>query len=271
MLVSLYSNIYSTTPIANVEIDVLLNRIREPSEKHKKLVTEARKWRGVDKIKYDAVKHKIMSVSWSGIFLKREKVGLKELSGFVYVDADNCNIDEVKNKLLAISFVKAVWTSVGGKGVGALIPVQGLTTGNFSYTYQKIIKELDFAEFDRLSDFSRYNVLSYDENLVVKPCEPYKAVNPEPRIVSVKPLQKISVDSLFGFDSLKHTIKEILTTCYRKGYNFADGNYHFSVTYYTGLCRLHNLTEHEAIQGLMNEGLISDDFAEKTIKNLYRK
>lgn len=121
---------------------------------------------------------KIPVVTWNALFSeKRTLKTVDSLSGYVYMDIDDFSSmpKETVYRILTdkgLSFIKAVWYSFGGSGLGFLVQVDGLTTENFKYNWMNISNRFknDFnIKVDRVTkDMTRINVLSFDENLFIR-------------------------------------------------------------------------------------------------------
>lgn len=158
---------------------------------------------------YDYVKvTKIPAVTWAlslkkGEVKRKSEVTDEHVSGFIYYDIDsydNCTLEEIKNILSSAISVVAVWKSFGGKGIGFLVYVEGLTKDNFVSTWEHYKKE--FEEYSMLGiqagraeqalpvylsldpvtkDFTRLNILSHDPDVYITDFSkftPLTAVNP---------------------------------------------------------------------------------------------
>jgi hypothetical protein len=142
---------------------------------------------------YDHVKStKIQCVTWTSTYKgRRSKANLESLSGYIYIDIDDFSdkpFDDVWNILTdkGLSFVKAVWRSFGGNGIGCLIRVEDLTVDNYRATWNslyKLFNERFGIKLDaQTKDITRINVLSYDPDIFIKDnveVVPYIAVEPK--------------------------------------------------------------------------------------------
>ena len=99
------------------------------------------------------------------------------MSGYIYIDIDDF-IDKPFQDVWDIlsddglSFVKAVWRSFGGNGIGCLIKVDGLTVDNYKSTWNSLYKlfneRFGFKLDAQTKDITRINVLSFDPDIFIK-------------------------------------------------------------------------------------------------------
>lgn len=86
---------------------------------------------------------------------------LKELTGFMYLDLDNCT--ELKSSPLIYSS----WLSLSGTGRGILVRIKGVDGNNFKDAYYSVAKELDIEADTQCVDITRQVVLSYDPDIYI--------------------------------------------------------------------------------------------------------
>lgn len=133
---------------------------------------------------------KIPVVTWNACFdSKRTLKSITGLSGYMYMDVDQFDdktIDETYNILTdnGLNFVKAVWKSFGGTGLGFLVQVDGLSIENFKWNWVEFSKkflELGIKIDKATKDATRTNVLSFDENIFIREtCVPLVAIENQP-------------------------------------------------------------------------------------------
>lgn len=156
--VSVFTNSGCVRPLAHTSVEAILEKIQNPSEKIKNLVTEYRETLNQE------VKLSTPSVTWNGKFHVRCTKGLITPSNMMYVDFD----EELKS-INHLPFIYAAWRSISGNGIGALIKLVGVTPTNFTFNYKKISERLSQNNFksDHTCDITRLNFISWDENLYV--------------------------------------------------------------------------------------------------------
>jgi hypothetical protein len=127
----------------------------------------------------------------------KRKVNIKQedFSGFIYFDIDksseDVSIEEIKQCLFKLPYIKAVWKSFGGKGLGILAQCDGIGLQTWDATwhilFDKITEEGIRAfgkgafELDPVTkDYTRINIGSYDPEIFIKSekdVTPFKAVS----------------------------------------------------------------------------------------------
>lgn len=205
----------SLTPKKSVDVNVLLNYIKNSS--HKDQIVKARElgkhdqnlsytdkiWKSFSKTKkaqtgkageyvkvqrnlYNHVKSTLVpSVTWAGSFSLRNKSHLIDLSGYIFFDIDDfstISIDQVRSILTDpnFTFIKAVWQSFGGNGLGFLVKVNGLTIDNFESTWTFVKDQMAKynIKIDQVTkDFTRLSVLSYDPDIFIRNDEELVPIN----------------------------------------------------------------------------------------------
>jgi len=95
---------------------------------HKDLVTEARLL-GKQSETYDKNKIKVPAVLWYSTFTSyKDTKHLSSLTNFIYCDIDSVeDIDKTKDKLKQIPYIRAIWISFGGNGLGFSVKCDILT------------------------------------------------------------------------------------------------------------------------------------------------
>lgn len=140
-------------------------------------------------------------VTWNAAFdSKRSMKSISNLSGYIYMDVDDfseISQEEVRRILTdkGLDFVKAVWDSFGGTGLGFLVQVDNLTPENFKWTWASIAKKFEAikVKVDKATkDITRINVLTYDDNIFIREnCNSITAVVEKPQdqlSIKVSPL-----------------------------------------------------------------------------------
>lgn len=145
---------------------------------------------------------KIPVVTWNAEFNnKRSLKNISNLSGYMYMDIDDFSSmseEEVFNILTddGLPFIKSVWKSFGGNGLGFLVNIEGLTIENFKWNWLNICKKFESlgVKVDKATkDITRINVLSLDPNLFIRDnCIPLQSINdsPEDQVeIKINPLK----------------------------------------------------------------------------------
>lgn len=168
MKVSIYKDIYSTTPmVVSKCVFQVLESIR--SGDYKKKISSIRV--ESDKEKRNKVKVTLENVTFAGTFSTRGNSNLKQHSGLVCLDFDDVdNIEELRENINSDQYTFSSFLSPSGNGLKVLVKIP-LVDNNEDYKdyYIKIIEY--FSKYHILDegtkDLARATFLSYDENLFV--------------------------------------------------------------------------------------------------------
>ena len=136
-------------------------------------VNEARKaGKNTNTYTTNKTKH-IPCVTWAADFAgNRKKDGDFKFSNAIYFDVDeflpNQTLEQAKKDIASIPYVKAVWKSLSGKGLGGIIYADGYNVGYF-YKIQELLRNKKYVLDIAVKDLeSRLNVLSYDADIIIK-------------------------------------------------------------------------------------------------------
>lgn len=162
---------------------------------------------------------RIPAVTWGARFQgRRRRDCLEAFTGYMYFDVDQfeeISKDGVKEILTdnGFGFIKAVWDSFGGKGLGFLVKIDQtelkLNLKSFKSTFNSISNLLRHRGIivDRAtSDFTRTNVVSYDPEIFIREDSKvvgYKTVKPIERTEATK------VEVNFDDKSVKYALDRI--------------------------------------------------------------
>jgi replicative DNA helicase len=160
-----FKNAKNAYPVGDFAIDDILAGIKDGKFKGK--VEQLRNIK--DKNAYAEAKINFPSVTVSGTFSQRNKKCLIKHSGLICLDIDNLDyVETVKSTIKKDRFVYAIFTSVSGKGLAVIVPIEPDQEKHFS-AFQKL-KDYFFMmyglEVDKsCSDISRLRFLSYDPDM----------------------------------------------------------------------------------------------------------
>jgi len=250
--VSVFNNVKTAKAKGKIDVDRALEVIKSESIYHQDVL----KVRD-GKLEY---KHKIPVITWNGLFLKRSNNSVVSFSDYVYCDFDEVNPEETKLNLSKIDEVKAAWTSVSGKGCGALIKSSNINKVNFRSTCESIHKYLEERDLhaDTLVDIARCNVMSYDPNMFIreqpKVYEPVNVnIEEEVRKLHQPEFKNILLNDEYNFTACNIS----LAYTYKKGLSFVEGErHHFTVTYF-GLCNQFGVPFNYAYNHAMENNCVS--------------
>lgn len=100
---------------------------------------------------------------------KRNNKNIDHLTGEIYCDLDNLDkpVDEVKEYLKQFPFIKAIWISFSGIGIGFTVTCANLTNDNYSSTYNAIGDYIGYKLDVGAMKLIQPNVISYDTNIYI--------------------------------------------------------------------------------------------------------
>lgn len=262
MIVSAFRNVKSTSPLAFIKVDDVLTRIAGTG-KH---IDKVKQYRDT---KDKSIKESLPVVTWNGKFRSRSNAGLVSFSDYIYFDSDKIDSNLAKEVLVEEEYIKAVWTSVGGEGVGFLVKSEGLNKSNFKSTYNAIKSDIESKGLiiDSLSDIARCNIASYDPDIYIRD----KVVTYEP--VSGSSVYRPTLSEQYKLFVNDHT----LTACTiafahalkAKG-DFTEGNRSNFTVSYVGTCNHFGITEHECYMFLIENGCVYEE-TENKIQYVYKR
>lgn len=255
--------------------DILL--ARQSGKKNVELIYTDKIWKSFSKTKkqetgksgeyvdvsrniYNHVKSSVIpSVTWAGTFSLRNKSGLIDLNGYIFFDIDDFSEISVEQALNILKdsnfkFVKAVWKSFGGNGLGFLVKFEGLTVLNFESTwnyakdqFSKYGLKIDVAT----KDFTRLSVLSYDEDIFIRPDEeiiPLYAKEETYHQTSKLSFQKMKDNQLGEIEEIY--CQHIFSNLFEDGSNWNVEDNRLSYVFYQryfSMCNLYGITLDSAI------------------------
>ncbi|TWF38835.1 primase-like protein [Chitinophaga polysaccharea] len=184
--VSIYNNIYAPADGKEIPVDILLHYIQDGEWQDDVLAVRTGK---KDKVKLPAA-------CMSGKFRERQMSGLIQHSGFICIDIDDVDPEELKSLLCPDKHVYAAFVSAGGKGLALLFKInpdkhaeafEGLQ--EYLYTNYQVVVD------PSCRDVSRARFVSYDPHMYLNekadkfcqyPKKPPVALKKVPDIVFVK-------------------------------------------------------------------------------------
>lgn len=222
-----------------------------------KQVQKARQYKRKS-VEYEDIKSKIPCITWASLIQDERKISnVKELSGFIYLDFDNQEVETDE-------YTYAQWKSLSGQGCGKLIKVDNLTKTNFKSTFDFLLDNYDTA--DKLSDSTRLNIFSADKDLYYNDKSiSIQAV--EPKVIEYKPLLvTIDVNSdKYMIDSciFAHNIAK------KKGLKFMEGDKHVSAVCFLGSANQLGVDKYYALNYL--NSIMPSKLNEKRANDIYRR
>ena len=163
-----YKNFKETKIEGYLTLDDTIWLIKQ-GDKNKELIMLMRTTFTKEDENYKNLKRMLRAIIWNVTYTKgRKDNDIKGTTGYMYFDKDSLNEEEVKDykdKLIALPYVKAVWCSVGGKGLGCILKVENVTKENYSDTWDKINKEIGIGFDIGAKKIGQVNIISYDPDI----------------------------------------------------------------------------------------------------------
>ena len=194
---------------------------------------------------------------------------IKDPSNSVKTEAEA--FDYVRKILTSsgLKFIKAVWSSYGGKGFGFLVEIEGLTKENSTSTWMSLKEMFDSnwgLTFDvATKDITRLNVLSSDPEIFIREdgkIIPYVAVEPEQTVVVERAPQ--GTFSIEGSDIHK---KMYEITCNAKG-AYVEGNRCPFTVCYAGLMNQYGVELEDTLAQILE---VHPEFNESRVRDTYNR
>lgn len=135
----------------------------------------------------------------------RNTDNIDQLTGEIYCDLDqlDCPTVTVKEYLKQFPFIKSIWVSFGGTGLGFTVKCENLSKTNFATTYTSISRSIGYTLDPGARKLTQPNVISYDPDIYV---------NPNPTVYIAK-------------DITENTVKEELCEAFKKEKKYSVPNF----------------------------------------------
>lgn len=156
------------------ELSSLLDGIREPKVATVSIIEQLRAT--TDKAERNKLKRSLACVCFSGEFTERTDKAIRQHSGYAVVDLDNLlDVDEVKDKVKLIPYVRAAFISPSGNGLKVVCKIPA-SIEHHRHNYTKLLEDLsskikiDDSNFDETGvNESRACFVSHDPELYDNP------------------------------------------------------------------------------------------------------
>lgn len=215
--VSYYKSLLNTTDSVVVSVDAILGGIK--NGKAKNLVTSIRV--ETDKNKRASLKKQLAAVCFSGVFERRSDSAIQSHSGFICLDFDGYQGQEIAEAMRFFKedkYTYAAFISPSGKGIKVLvrIPAESETHGQ---RFDSLKEYYNSEFFDVTSrNLSRVCFMSYDPNMYInKNSELYLGIKE-----AEKPTSREYTDVLIPVTN-KNTVVERLVQWHNKNHNMSEG------------------------------------------------
>lgn len=270
-MISVFTNVKTPAPVAEVSPEYIFKTIKDPQSKYIEHIHRLRQYEKGHPIYEDIKRLKLPSITWCGTFKRRNKSSLIEFSNYLYFDVDVEDALDKKPLIVAQDVVRACWVSSGGKGLGFLVESKGINKGNFKSTYDSLRHKFNDlgVPIDKLSDYTRCNIMSFDPDIYVNPTsEIYPSQEPMAKEEVLKSFHKFIPEEEDDYNT-KCMIVALNYTVFHKGSFIPGFRHHFTVSY-AGLCNQFGVPATEAYLFLFRRGMYSDVTLKK-INDIYRR
>ena len=256
-LVSVFENIKDPKNVKTSNFSEVIARIKNPEKRIKDIQTEYRK------TKDTKIKNQLPAFIASGTFTQRNKSGFKAASGLMVLDFDKFpdpeTLQAARLKLMNDAFVTALFISPSGNGLKAIINIPIIKNdAEFKKIFQALSSRYNSPYFDEsTSDISRLCFFAFDAEIYLNECADVFQPN------------EISECE----DS--ETFERLLSWMKNSGREFIDGNRNKFVFDLAGACCRYGIEKETALDMIMGEIYISEDFPlleiKNSIKSAYKK
>ena len=266
-MITIFRSLFQTDVPFHLEFDKSIQRIKEG--KSKVLIDKIRNAKS--KSDADRFKTQLPAILFSGKFSERSKKGLKVHSGYMVIDFDDFEdqevYDDMFNKLKLNKHISLLFMSPSGNGIKAVVRIPSSTAEEHERYFNLFDNEFKYSYFDKANcDVSRVCFESYDPDLYYNP----DAVVFEPKLVDkgFSVSEKVIHTPLTDEDKI---ISRIMDWDWK--YDFVEGERNnFTYVLSRTLCE-YGVSEQSAKSFIINH--YSDkDFGEReidnTVKSAYR-
>lgn len=176
--ITLFKDVFDAKAQDNLDLEDFLHKIEDGHWQD--LILPIRTERSAEKRKL--LKQKLPNVTLSGIFNVRHDDGLITHSGVIGIDIDDVDPEEAKSLLCADPHVYAAFTSVSGRGLCLIIPIDGkLHRESFLEIQKYIYSRYGFAIDPTAVNPSRQRYVSFDPDVYINRAAKQFEVSPEVR------------------------------------------------------------------------------------------
>lgn len=224
-IISLFKNAYDTKPDRDIDIDMLLDFIKDGQWEY-----EVKHIRSIeDKDTRKLAKKKIPAVTISGKFSERNDKDIIQHSGYIAVDFDDLDdIEQFKNTISKDKYCYAVFLSISGNGLCAIFKIDGSRhreafDGIQEYIYETYGEQIGFDS--HVKNESRLRFISYDPELYYNPSSQKFKRYPKAKPIKVEKFVYVEgdLDELINeVDQRKLNICDTYAEWLRVGFSLAE-------------------------------------------------
>jgi len=162
--VSIYQGFKDSTSQQELDLEIFLDNIRTGQWQDQIIKVRAAK----SKEEKKEYKSSLSSITTSGTFSKRTKAGIKKHSGFICIDIDDCDANEVKAQICTDDYIYAAFTSCSGHGVAAIYKINpDKHEEAFLGLSQYLYKNHDINIDEQCKDVTRLRAASWDPDIYI--------------------------------------------------------------------------------------------------------
>ena len=222
------------------------------------------------------LKKSLMAVTYNACFNRRRtKNNLYSYSGYIYLDFDQVPTSLYISQLKELPYIRAIWKSVSGLGVSALIKTGEITD---EVMFDSTVRDIhEYIEAEGLGldkgckDSTRMTYLSYDEDLIIKTALPFPVSRNElpitPRI-NKTPIYESSSFNFYEENSMEDSLKIAYNSARKKHGDYRVGVRNSFLMSYAGTCLALGVPEADAVPFAMS--FATHDETEK-VSDAYRR
>jgi predicted P-loop ATPase len=164
MLISEYPHIKEVIKGTEIELDTFLTKIQIGTYQDLILPLRAEK----DPEKRKKLKNQLPYATISGVFSTRNNDGLRQHSGFLAIDVDDCDPEEIKQKIRKNQYVYAAFTSCSGTGLCIIFRIHPLKhLISFEGIAEYLYKHYGIVVDQNCKDISRPRFVSFDPGIIL--------------------------------------------------------------------------------------------------------
>lgn len=255
-MVTIFRNLYKSSDVPYlVMLEKVVERIKTGASRD--LIERIRKAK--NKTDADKFKKQLPCIMFAGEFRQRSKAGLKQHNGYMILDLDDVNTEEVKQSILEIPYVVMMFTSPSGNGLKFVIKIPKCSAEEHEQYFRHFEEDYHYLDIDASGkDVSRVCFESYDPDIYFNPDAEVYA----PKLID-KGYSNIDKVPMLPIESEDEIINRIVNFNWKKSAVKGERNsYIFDIS---GAFCEYGVSEHTALNYCMQYA--QDDFTAREIQN----
>lgn len=166
---TIYDSVFAKSDLTSISMECIFDQIQRGKINYE-YISKARNISNKNNPEYSRLKEISQQIIWG--FEKQTKL----FTGYVYFDVDLKPEDSpefTKKLLFDLPFVKAVWLSFGGTGIGGIIYCPYISSKEeykLAYTSlcQAVKNQTGIILDSKCSNYNRFNTISYDTDILIR-------------------------------------------------------------------------------------------------------